>query len=697
MNHHTKIFWSEEDGGFIATAPDLPGCSAFGETPQEALAELQDAIAAWTEAAHAAGNPVPNFRTAVALLVFLVGAWFYFGTAEANQSNTWSPTTGTVTGLQLTTNYNNAFSAIQSCNSGNSAPANDQTAAAVVGQCWLNTTSNPYPVSMYDGTGWNVLGWLDTSAHLWIANNGGGTGTVASATTTDLCTAKNPVQAVSGTVTITSFGSTCGAGTQKFLNFTGILALTHNGTSLILPTAANITTVAGDTAIAVALGSGNWRVVSYQRASGVPLASSATFTGSVNFDGIISPAALASNTYDWAPTGLATANVIRLSCSSVINIGGITAPVVDGQVLVLNNVGATNNCVFTAQDANDSTAANRFAFDRAIALRPGRTLTIKYDATTARWVRWDDTPPPAIMGGFKNLRLLNVTNAAGDTAPVTPNNQYKVALDEITLEDTNGAALRVNGSVNVVDVSGTAAQNPYVCVADVTASGAGGLDTGAVAASTWYYVWVIAQPSGITTYGTGTVSCMFSISATAPTMPSGYTYKARVGAIPTDASGNKCLYRVQQYGRHARYVATGANAGCSANNSLGAILWNNANTAGANIGFTSPVLVSTPVAGNGLPVPSTASRLSVYLTTIYKGGGGAGGIIVAPSQAYSGTNNGVEGSNGLQGAIQVGTGSASQSQWTPIWLTLESANLSIASTGTTSSAISIMDWEDNLN
>lgn len=55
-----EVFWSEEDGGFIATAPDLPGCSAFGETQQKALAELQDAIAAWIEANHSAGNPIPG-------------------------------------------------------------------------------------------------------------------------------------------------------------------------------------------------------------------------------------------------------------------------------------------------------------------------------------------------------------------------------------------------------------------------------------------------------------------------------------------------------------------------------------------------------------------------------------------------------------------------------------------------------------
>ena len=55
-----QVFWSEEDCGFVALATDLPGCSAFGTTQQEAISELQDAIRAWQAATAAAGNPVPE-------------------------------------------------------------------------------------------------------------------------------------------------------------------------------------------------------------------------------------------------------------------------------------------------------------------------------------------------------------------------------------------------------------------------------------------------------------------------------------------------------------------------------------------------------------------------------------------------------------------------------------------------------------
>jgi predicted RNase H-like HicB family nuclease len=50
----------ENGGGFLATVPDLPGCMSDGETPEQALAHVQDAIAAWINEAHALGRPVPK-------------------------------------------------------------------------------------------------------------------------------------------------------------------------------------------------------------------------------------------------------------------------------------------------------------------------------------------------------------------------------------------------------------------------------------------------------------------------------------------------------------------------------------------------------------------------------------------------------------------------------------------------------------
>ena len=61
MTHYPlEIFWSEEDEGFIAEAPDLPGCSAWGKTEANAAREAQEAIAAWLAAARAAGRAIPE-------------------------------------------------------------------------------------------------------------------------------------------------------------------------------------------------------------------------------------------------------------------------------------------------------------------------------------------------------------------------------------------------------------------------------------------------------------------------------------------------------------------------------------------------------------------------------------------------------------------------------------------------------------
>ena len=67
QDYHINIFYSEEDGGYIADIPDLEACSAFGQTPAEALEEVQKAKDLWLEAARAAGKPIPapRYRPAI--------------------------------------------------------------------------------------------------------------------------------------------------------------------------------------------------------------------------------------------------------------------------------------------------------------------------------------------------------------------------------------------------------------------------------------------------------------------------------------------------------------------------------------------------------------------------------------------------------------------------------------------------------
>lgn len=66
-DYHINIFYSEEDEGYVADIPDLDSCSAFGRTPAEALAAVQEAKDAWLDAARNEGKPVPRpqYRPAI--------------------------------------------------------------------------------------------------------------------------------------------------------------------------------------------------------------------------------------------------------------------------------------------------------------------------------------------------------------------------------------------------------------------------------------------------------------------------------------------------------------------------------------------------------------------------------------------------------------------------------------------------------
>lgn len=81
-------------------------------------------------------------------------------------------------------------------------------------------------------------------------------------------------------------------------------------------------------------------------------------------------------------------------------------------------------------------------------------------------------------------------------------------------------------NTSVISFAGTLA-------ADITVSGAGGLDTGSEAASTWYAVHVIADSSA-----TNSPAALLSTSATAPTLPGGYDLFRRVGWVRNDASSD---------------------------------------------------------------------------------------------------------------------------------------------------------------
>lgn len=69
MSHyHINVFYSDEDAAWVADIPDLPFCSAFGSTPEQAVTEVEKARELWLEIAREDGRviPVPSYRPAVA-------------------------------------------------------------------------------------------------------------------------------------------------------------------------------------------------------------------------------------------------------------------------------------------------------------------------------------------------------------------------------------------------------------------------------------------------------------------------------------------------------------------------------------------------------------------------------------------------------------------------------------------------------
>lgn len=583
------------------------------------------------------------------LLLALLLAVAPFEGVRASQGSLIMPTVGTVSGLTLVNDINAAFDALVTCNSGGTAPLNS-AAAPSTGQWWCdNSISGKISLKKYDGTSWLVVAVLDTANHVWTPPIGGGVATsLASGSTVDLGSVPQSFVTITGTTGITAFGSSAVVGSLHFLKFSGALTLTHNATSLILPSnGANITTAAGDSLAAVYLGGSNWQVLQYQPATGAALNASSNFQGAVFLNARIAPSALAGNTNNWSPSGLSTANVIQFSCSSAINITGLTAPATDGQVIVLDNIGATNTCTATSQDAN-STAANRFAFDRPIGIRPGRSITIKYDLTAARWRLIQENTAQPIAGGFKNLKIVN----GG-----TPNNQLTVTADEITVEDASGGVARL-ASVN--------------CTADITtnsfSSGVGGLDTGSVAQNQGYYVFVIYAPS------TNTQSCLFSVNSTLGTisLPATYTFAARVGWDFVENQVGKRLNRMLCFGRRCQYVVTASSATPNLPIPI----------SGTSGSVSTPTWTSVSLASL---VPSTASQVFVAVT-----------MASVSSVAQAAPNNGYGAFGSLTNPPPcVSSSSSNNGSTSPCALVIESGNIYYNSSGS-SSALAIVGWEDNL-
>jgi len=177
--------------------------------------------------------------------------------------------------------------------------------------------------------------------------------TLAAAGTTDLGSKDETFITLTGTAaTITALG-TVSAGIYKWVIFNAAHVLTHNATSLILPSAANITAASGDVACFVSLGSGNWRCVSYTRASGNNVLNASTFSdGTVGAPAITFAADLdtglyrsGTNTVNVAAGGASVASfaaAVGITPTTTFTVSGgttITLTPGEGGALTINPLG----------------------------------------------------------------------------------------------------------------------------------------------------------------------------------------------------------------------------------------------------------------------------------------------------------------------------------------------------------------------
>lgn len=427
------------------------------------------------------------------LLVALLALLLIVAPLKASQNALSSPTTGTVSGLQLTNNYNNAIDSLNTRNSGSSAPTNQLSGVPSAGNTWLDTTTTTYRNKVYDGGSWLIPYWLDSTNHFPIVQIGGGTATVASATTTDLCSSVQGYLTISGTTTITGFGSTCLTGAMKVLTFSGILTLTYNATSLIIPGAANVTTGAGDQATVVSLGSGNWQVIHYTPASGTALVNQAVPVGMVvPYGGLSAPSGnyvlgygqpVSRTTYASLFTAFTSVqSVTRTNGSPTLTGFSDTSQFGYGQVVEGSGItsastilSVTSTTVTLNNNASSSGTANVTVF--MYGNGDGSTTFNVPDCRGRTFVYRDNQGGTAANNNQKSTTITTTVNSTAATVASSNNvsrGQYVISANVpagTTVSIVNGTAVTLSQNATA-SASGTAVR--FSPLSDVQALGGNG-------------------------------------------------------------------------------------------------------------------------------------------------------------------------------------------------------------------------------
>ncbi len=214
----------------------------------------------------------------------------------------------------------------------------------------------------------------DNFDELYAFGGGASSTDIASAGTTDLSTSTGDFVKVTGTTTITALG-TLAAGAERVVRFAGALTLTHNATSLILPTGANITTAANDIARFRSLGSGNWICVGYMKANGQALAAGSAATE------VLIIACSDETTAIAAGTGKVTFRMPYAFTVTAVRASVTTAPTGSTILIDINESGTTilsTKLMIDASEKTSTTAATPAVISDA-SLADDAEMTVDFD------------------------------------------------------------------------------------------------------------------------------------------------------------------------------------------------------------------------------------------------------------------------------------------------------------------------------
>jgi hypothetical protein len=174
--------------------------------------------------------------------------------------------------------------------------------------------------------------------------------------------------------------------TNTYVNAQLATKASNNDVEILLASAASNTyvntqlaTKASTTSVALKLAKSNDTAVNLTSSGNT------TISGSLITTGIVTPAQITTDQNDYAPSGIGSASVLRVSSSALKYITGIAGGQVAGRVLYVTNIGTQ---VVTLKDSDaGSTAANRFATNGYnVAIYGGQNVTLLYDGTLSRWV-----------------------------------------------------------------------------------------------------------------------------------------------------------------------------------------------------------------------------------------------------------------------------------------------------------------------